>query len=186
MFNLPNDWKDPKVVVALISSAIALYAAVVSSINLIWMISNSINDRIRSVFIRVSFMNVFTQHQIFGVSNVYPQINIALINKKKIDVTIERKPTIEFKRKVYYQGNKYKSFQFVKRDDRFPITLEYGKIFEFVVDSNEMSQLFANRIDKFGQKARIVVIDSFGKRYVTKYYKREIIKCIEIATMVNT
>jgi ribosomal protein L20A (L18A) len=177
-------WNDPKVVVAQIAAMIAAYAAIISTVNLIWAIIRSVGENVREILIKPNFLNTFSNHPIFGLSDVSSEIKITIINKKKISCTIKQ-PIIGFNKKIKTEMGNFNEFALAIKDTTFPITLEYGKIKEFMINSDEIDSIFKDFRQTRGLKARFIVYDSFGQKHKTKFYRQEIINCIEIPKNIN-
>jgi len=181
---MPTNWSSPQVIVAVVAASVAGYAAVISTINLIWSIIRSISENRRRIIVKTTFYNTFSEHLILGISSISPEIHITLINSKKISCTIKQ-PIVEFNKKVNTSLGKVKEFALARKDDRFPITLEYGKIVQFAYSEAEVNAVFKDLASIKHMKARFIVYDSFGGKHKTKYYRKEILNCIKLAQEGN-
>ena len=75
-----ENWKDPKVIVS-------IYAAVVSTVSLIWNIVVLINKS--ELLIKHSFVLSFFHDQLKGSSPLFGQISIELTNVGNADINIK-------------------------------------------------------------------------------------------------
>jgi hypothetical protein len=157
-------WDDPKVI-------IAIYAAVVSTITLVWNIIVLVNNTKRKMKIKVKFNQSFTRDAINGYSPLTAILSVESTNHGKEEINIKT-VTIDFCGKtIPMMGVQADAIACVDPTGKvkLPYLIKKGEIFKDDMGTDGIINAIKEYL-KPEDKVRIKLTDTLGKDYFSKKY----------------
>lgn len=184
MSNVPNisnsSWTDPKVI-------IAIYAAIMATISLLWNIISSVLTNKNKVKIDVNFSQAWAQDAYGEQTPVFPLFDIKITNQSN-KTKIIKKPSMYTSRAIEFTGiNKTNKFQVINRlkNDSYPKELKAGEIIEENIDVLTLIKTFEGKINN-NDKIWFVINDTTDKYYKSKKYQfKKITDLLELSKKIN-
>lgn len=153
---------------------IAGYAAIVSTITLVWNIINSINQNKSKIKVFTYFTTSFEHSPMLRVtSEVIWNLTIDIINHSKYKKYIEQ-PLIKFPEMIDGE-NKFKVTD-LKKVINYPQELEPGQKFQTDIRPCESLLNLINQLSKDNLKFQVLIKDTQGKEYFSKKIKLKDLK----------
>ena len=159
-----NDWVDPKVIVS-------IYAAVVSTVSLIWNIVVLINKSKSELLIKHSFVLSFFHDQLKGASPLFGQISIELTNVGNADINIKL-VTLNFcGKKIELMGKLADAIECkdLQNPNKYPKLLRKGELFKDSMDVKDIINTIGDKLSDCNN-LKIEVKDTLGKKYSSKKF----------------
>jgi len=153
------EWNDPRVVVA-------IYAAIVATVSLLWNIIVSIKNNIRKIKVVVTPRMAFSKDQQFGTYS--PSVGIL-----KVQATNYTKEDIYIKSWSIILSNKidlmkHKTNEICCFDEfgtiEYPYQLKKGDVFSDISNVSSIINAIGKKISS-NSKMQVCVYDTFGKKY---------------------
>lgn len=169
-----NEWFDPKVLVS-------IYAAVISSISLIWNICVLLQKSKKSILVKYFLISDFIPDSL--IKQKKGSIYIELTNNGNTDINIKSVSLDFCRKKINFQGLiidgiEHRDLQDLKKYPRF---LRKDEIFTDEFLTKNITDFISDKLND-NDKVRITVTDALGKKYVSKTFRYKDIKNIEDET----
>lgn len=174
-----SNWSDPKVIVA-------IYAAVVATISLIWNIVVLIKKSKRILYLKTDFNLSFT-NSVMGSSPVFGLISIEMTNIGDSDINIKSTCLNFCGKKITIMGMEADSIECkdLQNPNKYPKSLKKGDIFKDDMDTKGIIKSISDQLNE-KDKIRIIVRDTLGKKYKSKRFTYgQIITCENQANEYN-
>lgn len=157
-----NDWLDPRVIVA-------IYAAFVSTAALGWNILMLVINNKKSLVVKNSILQSFTNHPILGQSDVVGLWGFEITNTGKTDLYIKSAGVYFCGKKVKMMGIEADGLSELNREAKikYPILLKKGEIFKSDYGIAGLVDAVKNQLND-SDKLQIRVYDTLGKKYFSK------------------
>ena len=166
-----GNWSDPKVIVA-------IYAAIVSTISLIWNIVVLVNKSKRILSLKYNF-NLSFINSMLGSSPVFGLLSVEMINIGNSDINIKSTVLNFCGKKISMMGIQADSIECkdLQNPNKYPKFLKRGDIFKDDMDTKSIIKSISNQL-KPKDKLRIIVKDTLGKEYKSvKFTYQQILDC---------
>jgi hypothetical protein len=155
---------------------IAGFAAIISTISLLWNIFNAIISKLANMKVDFTIVQQMIADPKNGLGNPIPYFSI-LITNIGANKRFIKNPVFYFDK--YKKGitGKEKRFQVIDviKTTQYPIELEVGKEFNYTVNIANFLENFKGQLST-KEKIRIEVTDTHGKTYRSKKMKLSIIE----------
>jgi hypothetical protein len=145
---------------------IAAYAALISSLVLIWRLIEFYLERSGRIKIKVGWITKIEQYS-YGLGEPKAFLNVKIINFSRNKRIIER-PQIKIHPR--FKNSNDKIFSYINPFDStaFPFTIEHGETMSIEYPLGEVHNSFKN---KGIRKIKILVRDSLNKKYTSKWFE---------------
>ncbi len=163
-------WLDPIVVVT-------FYAAIVSTVALIWNIVVLIRNKRIKLKINYKFLQTFTKDVLNNFSPISPELGIEITNLSDNDVYIKvisvdfcgKKINCEF-------GDNIPALTFLDttKKIKYPYCLKHGELLKDNFDINSLCKEIGKNL-KLNDKIRVLVYDTLGRKHFSKKFNYEIL-----------
>jgi hypothetical protein len=158
-------WTDPKVI-------IAIYAAIVSTINLFWNIFSAIRKKRRILKVNFSFSFEFSQNMGTGeISKADALMVIDAVNFSEESVHMI-KPYIKLNKKIDFNGLSANQLEIIKFNGHniYPFLLNKGQTLKENIHILSLLNTFDDIKVKNSLKLRFEIKDTLGKIYHSKWF----------------
>lgn len=166
-----ENWSDPKVIVA-------IYAAIVSTVSLIWNIVVLVKKSKRILALKINF-NLSFVNSMLGSSPVFGLISVEMTNIGNSDINI-KSTTLNFcGKKINIMGMQADSIECkdLQNPNKYPKILKRGDVFKDEMDTKGIIKSISNQLNQ-KDKLRIIVKDTLCKEYKSKKFTyRQVLDC---------
>jgi len=168
------EWNDPRVVVA-------IYAAIVATVSLLWHIITFIKNNIRKIKVVVYHRLALSQDRLTGA--YYPAVGIIEVkatNYSNEDVYI-KDWYIQLSQKINLMKRKTNELKCLDISEtvKYPYLLKKGDVLTDITNVRSVTDIISKKIPA-NSKMKICVYDTFGKKYQSnKFNYKDILALLE-------
>jgi len=144
---------------------IAAFAAIISTIALLWNIANAILGRKAKLRVELTVIQQMAVDPVQGLGNPIPKFDITITNVGALTRNI-RAPMFQFRRKKEGLADRAKRFQVIDMTapTTYPLELRPGQQYNYKVGVQGFVQHFKGQLST-KERIRIEVQDTHNKRY---------------------